>query len=134
VECDVGGGNFGCWLSKMGARRGAFWAAWDGRESEIVAADEKISRNQHAIDGGGAECYDRGTASLDRFSAQREWEVSGTINLANSSSKTTDNPPQETGADLFSGSATDRAADLVLLNPACLHKRLEKRIGAFQGM
>ena len=43
-----------------------------GRNPEIVAAGEKLSDDHHAIDTGGAACYNRDTASLDRFQAQHK--------------------------------------------------------------
>ena len=48
-----------------------------GRNPEVVAAGEKMSKHHHTRDtGGGAACYNRDTVSLDRFQAQPIWEMS----------------------------------------------------------
>ncbi len=39
-----------------------------GRNPEVVAAGEKLSKHHHPLDtGGGAACYNRDIASPDRF-------------------------------------------------------------------
>ena len=48
-----------------------------GRNPEVVAAGEKMSKHHYAIDAGeGVTRYNRDTASLDRFLDQPKWEIS----------------------------------------------------------
>jgi len=47
-----------------------------GRNPEIVAAGERMSKDHHAIDAGGRDVTIVTVASLDRFQAQPKWEIS----------------------------------------------------------